>query len=142
LVLIDMQTSPSANTLHLATLFVAALATACSQEAPPASNNAAADDRPLTAAAPIYASMQNACAVCHGPDGAGGPMGPSLDGIEADWNEADLVSFIRDPVPWLGKSARLNEVHSRYPVGMTPPKDMSDKDAALLARWLLAGRPK
>jgi cytochrome c553 len=145
LVLIHMPTFLSPRPFHLAAVLVAALVAACSNEAPPANaggSGGAADTRPLTEAAALYAHQTLMCSICHGADGTGGPMGPSLDGLEADWKEADLAAFLQDPVEWLGKSARLSELHSRYPQGMPKPKDLSDADASLIARWLLAGRPK
>lgn len=137
-----MLKSPSARPFRFAVVLVAALAAACSNEAPPENAGGGADTRPLTEAATLYAHQALMCAICHGADGTGGPMGPGLDGLEADWKEADLAAFLQDPVEWLGKSARLSELHSRYPQGMPKPKDLSDADASLIARWLLAGRPK
>ncbi len=100
----------------------------CSK-APPA---AAADP----AAAKAYA--QAACATCHGPDGAGGPMGPSLRGLDKHWKQADLVDYLTQPAPWIEKSPRLAEQQKRFPMRMPIP-DLSpaqrEQVAALVLSW-------
>lgn len=138
----------SHRTVPIARLAAAALAVAlvaaCGDSSQPPVEVVATgtDTRPVTAGAAVYTTGSYMCVVCHGRNGEGGPMGPSLDGLEADWNEQDLASFLIDPLAWLPKSARLNEIHSRYPQGMPKPNGLSQADAALLARWLLAGRPQ
>lgn len=122
-----------------AALCFAATLTACSggEDADVAD---AGDTRPLSAASTIYHAKQ--CAVCHPLDGTDSMAGPGLAGIHAVWNEDDLTEFLMDPPAYLAKSQRLNELVARYPMPMPVPQGVSEEDANLMARWLLAGRPK
>ncbi|MEZ5979095.1 MAG: c-type cytochrome [Planctomycetota bacterium] len=87
----------------------------------------------------LYSAKQ--CVMCHPADGSGSQLGPGLTGIEEDWNEADLTAFLLDPPGGVAASARLTDLASGYQMHMPKPA-ITAEQAALMARWLLAGRPQ
>ena len=70
-----------------------------------------------------------ACLGCHRIDGAGGAIGPSLDGISQRADFDYVLSVIRDPA-------------NTIPGTLMPVQPMPDREAQRLARYLLSLDPE
>ena len=72
---------------------------------------------------PRPALFDQVCVACHAVGGAGGQVGPALDGVGTRRPAADLDAWLRDP--------------QGYKPGTIMPKvDMSDAQRAELVKWL------
>jgi cytochrome c553 len=69
------------------------------------------------------------CITCHGKDGQGTPMAPSLHGTQPNWTREKLVEYFKNPTQYIQRDARLKEQKKRYsqtmPVyGMLPQAEL------------------
>lgn len=69
------------------------------------------------------------CITCHGKDGQGTPMAPTLHGKGTLWTRETLVEYLKNPTEYIRKDARLKEQKKQYsqtmPVyGMLPPAEL------------------
>lgn len=102
-----------------------------------------AGERPLSDAIELFAGGTSpTCLFCHGESGAGGMMGPALDGLAADWDVDALTQFILEPEKGVAASDRLTDLASRYSMHMPKPAGFTESDARVMARWLLEGMPR
>lgn len=76
------------------------------------------------------------CTACHGPEGQGSFMGPSLGEVAAHWTREELVQFIADPTPFVARDARLKKLAGAYRTPMKP-SPIGQADRELLADFLL-----
>lgn len=129
-----------------ALLFVTAItAAACGGGGDEGATDAGSEpsERPLSDAVALYSGgTQPTCQTCHGTNGAGAMMGPSIDALADHWDTDTLTAFLLDPPAHMAESQRLNELASRYPMPMPKPSGFTESDARVLARWLLAGMPR
>lgn len=95
----------------------------------PASSTASGDG------AALYAKAN--CAMCHGDDRAGKPLGPSLLSLKANWDSAKLAIYLKDPQTYTANDARLSGASGDYSMKM-PPANLSPDEIAVLADWLLS----
>lgn len=86
---------------------------------PPPAAAAAAATRPPTPA--VYTSL---CVACHAVDGAGGNVGPALNGVASRFDRATLERWLRDP-------------QSVKPGTAMPNLGLTDEVRAELVDWLL-----
>jgi mono/diheme cytochrome c family protein len=82
----------------------------------------------------LYAKAN--CAMCHGDDRAGKPLGPSLLSLKDNWDNVKLVSYLKDPQGYTANDERLSGESSKYSMKMSPAK-LSDDEIKQLAAWLL-----
>lgn len=100
-------------------------------------------ERPFSDAVALYnGGTQPTCQTCHGANGQGAMMGPSIDALGEMWEVESLTAFLVDPPAAMAESERLTELAGRYPMPMPKPSGFTDSDARVLARWLLEGMPK
>ncbi len=79
------------------------------------------------------------CAACHGDDGRGTVIGPSLEQVKNQWNADELVRFLQDPGPYLASNARLAELTTRFDVDMPGVQNASQEQTSDLAAFLMRG---
>lgn len=79
------------------------------------------------------------CAACHGDDGRGTLIGPSLEGVHEHWTPDRLFEFLRDPGPELASNPRLGALTSRYEVDMPGVRDATEDETRDLAAFVLHG---
>jgi mono/diheme cytochrome c family protein len=134
--------------LAIACLFAATLATGCSKSSDSSSGSSAATDAAATAvaAAPVASGpvtdadstgmksetaagdplhgkaifAQN-CSTCHGQNGAGGGIGPTLKGEKTRKDDAKTIAWIKNPQP---------------PMPKLWPSPLNDKDVADVAAYV------
>lgn len=58
------------------------------------------------------------CITCHGKDGQGTPIAPSLRGVQAHWTRESLLEYLRNPPAYIQKDARLKEQKKGYSQNM------------------------
>ncbi len=84
----------------------------------------------------LYADL--GCPRCHGFHLEGNRYGPALDRLEEDWDSAETIgTYLRDPQPIVENDPRLSAQDTEYELKMQKVVDASDKDLAVLAKWLL-----
>ena len=86
--------------------------------------------------AELYASA--GCAMCHGADGAGGPLGPELRNLGTHWQAGELAEFLADPMPFVKQDARLAQQAAGYQMPMQPQPTLSLEDREAIAAWVLS----
>ena len=115
---IRQMTATGAKTL-LRTAFVLAVVSACSGEGHE-----------------IY--MSAGCDECHGADLKGTPSsGPTLEGVNRNWDEERLLAYFRDPDSVASTDPRLRELRERFGEGMPPLKLADPVARENLARYVL-----
>jgi mono/diheme cytochrome c family protein len=78
------------------------------------------------------------CSMCHGPDGSGSMLAPTLHGKKGHWVRATLVSYMKDPVGYAEKDPRLKAQAGKYSLPMTSMKMLPQADLERLADHVLA----
>lgn len=76
------------------------------------------------------------CAMCHGQDLNGTPLGPPLKGVKANWDVPKLLAYFKDPATYADNDPRLAANKGKYSVPM-PPQRLPDAELTTLAEWLL-----
>ncbi len=61
----------------------------------------------------------SSCGLCHGMEGAGTQLGPTLQGKKKFWTKEKLVQYLKDPAPYTGKDPRLAEQAKKYSIPMS-----------------------
>jgi|GEM_PF-1868509 len=132
--------------LQLLALFTAAAIASCGGGEEPTTDGGGPDapaERPLSDAVDLYVGgTAPTCQFCHGEQGAGGMMGPSIDALDEHWDVDTLAAFLLDPPSGLAESERLTELAGRYSMPMPKPSGFDESDARVMARWLLEGMPR
>ncbi len=77
------------------------------------------------------------CANCHGPNGVGSPNGPTLVGLERNWDPETLNAFLADPEAWRERVPRLAELARAHRNRMPSFSHLSDRERSKLATHLL-----
>lgn len=91
-----------------------------------------------TASGPPPAYTQAKCNGCHGAEGGGGMLGPSLQGIAEHWTVDDLSAFIANPAPFVAERPRLKEMlEVDYKMPMTANSTLTEDERRALAEWVL-----
>lgn len=80
---------------------------ACSKPAPPAG--------PPDGAALF---REQNCVQCHGPDGSGTNLGPTLHGKQQYWTREKLAAYLLDPQAVIDADPRLQQQAGRYMLPM------------------------
>lgn len=111
--------------------------------AAPASRTVASDE-PATQVrfdnnAPGYrVYRERGCGTCHGADGLGDRMGPSLADVRLHYDTTRLGMYLREPSRLLAEDERLQQLQARYPrVEMPSYPDLGEEDLEALAGFLL-----
>lgn len=99
-----------------------------------ANSTPAAPATPASEGPALYAKAN--CAMCHGDDRAGKPLGPSLLALQQHWTADDLVAYLQDPQGYAEKNPRLLEQKKQYSMKMPAPA-LTPEELQVLARWLL-----
>lgn len=87
---------------------------------------------------PPAAYAQAKCNGCHGAEGGGGMLGPTLQGIADYWTAEELAEFIGNPAPFVDERPRLREMlEIDYKMPMTPNATLTEAERRALAEWVL-----
>jgi mono/diheme cytochrome c family protein len=84
----------------------------------------------------IYRSQ--ACATCHGQEGAGTSFGPTLHGKKGFWTRAALVEYLKDPAAYSQKDPRLSAQAKKFTLPMQRFDKLSPEDLEAVADHVLA----
>lgn len=84
--------------------------------------------------AAIYAKAN--CAMCHGVDRTGKPVGPALLTLKQNWTLGKLEEYLTDPQGFSDSDSRLSEQRQQYTMKMPAP-NISQEERHKLAQWLL-----
>jgi len=95
-----------------------------------------AKDTGAASGAAIYRTQ--ACATCHGDDGAGTPFGPSLQGKKGFWTRAALVAYLKNPIAYAEKDPRLAAQARKFTLPMQRFDQLSESDLEAVADHVLA----
>ena len=80
------------------------------------------------------AYLNAGCPRCHGSDRSGGPQGPPLKGLKANWTREEILLFLKDPAR--NRDARLKALSDRYNAQM-PTFALAEETRRMLADYLL-----
>lgn len=108
----------------------------------PARTTAAAPAQPAVRFdnnAPGYAVYRSrGCQTCHGADGLGSRMGPSLATVRDDYDRARLTAYLHDPASVLDEDPRLQRLQAKYPrVSMPSYPDLQGEELEALLGFVL-----
>jgi mono/diheme cytochrome c family protein len=78
------------------------------------------------------------CAMCHGLEGKGMSLAPTLEGKARHWSRADLLAYLVDPQGFAAKVPRLAEQGKRYSLPMPSYKQLPREDLEALAEHALS----
>jgi mono/diheme cytochrome c family protein len=78
------------------------------------------------------------CAMCHGADGSGSNLAPTIHGKKGFWTRETLVKYMIDPAGYASKDARLKSQAGKYSLPMTSMKMLPKHDLETLADHVLA----
>lgn len=101
---------------------------------------AACSKAPKSSAPPDGAALfvgQN-CSVCHGPDGAGTKLGPTLRGKQPFWTREKLATYLRDPQALIRADERLKTQAEQYSLPMVSFVTLTLEERLALADHVLA----
>lgn len=79
------------------------------------------------------------CSACHGDDGHGTVIGPSLEGARRHWTPEHLTRFLLDPAPELVSDPRLAELTAQYTVDMPGVSQATEEETRDLAAFVIHG---
>jgi mono/diheme cytochrome c family protein len=82
--------------------------------------------------------VNQACATCHGMDGAGSQLGPPLQGQKKFWTREKLVRYLRDPIGFAEKDPRLGEQSKKYMLPMARFDKLTEEELGQIADFVLA----
>lgn len=92
-----------------------------------------------SAGGPPAAYAQAKCNGCHGAEGGGGMLGPTLKGLSEYWTVDDLTEFIANPAPFVADRPRLREMlEIDYKLPMTANATLTESERRALAEWVLS----
>lgn len=77
------------------------------------------------------------CAKCHGPDRQGQRSGPPLVDLSERWDEATLISYLRDPRSFVESNPRLSYLDEQYAIAMPAYDNKPEEDLQKLAQLML-----
>jgi mono/diheme cytochrome c family protein len=77
------------------------------------------------------------CIQCHGNDGAGTNLAPTLHGKQSLWTRAKLAEYIADSPAYAARDARLKEQATHYTIPMTSFPGLSLEQRLALADYVL-----
>jgi mono/diheme cytochrome c family protein len=82
---------------------------------------------------------ERGCQTCHGADGLGSRMGPSLASARLHYDRASLTTYLQDPDAAIAGDERLLELQARFPRVQMPavPADLSEADLQALLGFVL-----
>ncbi len=100
-----------------------------------ACSDAPADSGPLDGAALF---KQQNCVQCHGPDGSGTNLGPTLHGKKVFWTREKLASYLSDPQAVIRGDARLEAQAGQYMLPMVKFVGLTQAQRLALADHVLA----
>lgn len=86
--------------------------------------------------AELYKSQ--ACVTCHAADGAGTVFGPTLRGVSQHWTREKLVEYLKDPLGYAAKDARLSAQAKKYSLPMQRFDKLPPADLDAIAEHVLA----
>jgi mono/diheme cytochrome c family protein len=100
----------------------------------------ACSESPQSSLPPDGAALfrQQNCVVCHGNDGGGTKLGPSLRDKKAFWTRETLAAYIADPPAHAARDERLKQQAARYTIPMTTYPGLSAAQRQALAEHVLA----
>lgn len=94
----------------------------------------AASAAPELDGAAIYTKAN--CAMCHGIDRGGKPMGPALLTLKQNWTVDKLSEYLSDPAGFTANDSRLGAQQQQYSMKMPAP-NITKEERDTLAKWLL-----
>lgn len=99
---------------------------------------ACGDDSPPPLASGPALFEREACTRCHGKNGEGAGLGPTLHGKKAHWTRESLVAYLKDPVGYAKKDPRLAEQGHKFLQPMPTYKLLRPEELERLADHVLA----
>lgn len=78
------------------------------------------------------------CVTCHGANGGGTVLAPSLQGKAQHWTKESLVAYLRDPVGYAKQDERLKQQMKGYSQAMPTYKMLAPAELDALAAHVLA----
>lgn len=106
--------------------FVLLAFAACGDDAPP----------PLASGPELF--EREACTRCHGKNGEGAGLGPTLHGKKVHWTRESLVAYLKDPVGYAKKDPRLAVQGQKFLQPMPTYKLLRPEELERLADHVLA----
>jgi cytochrome c2 len=86
-------------------------------------------------AAEYYVSW--GCDLCHGDDGSGNELGPSLHDLNMRWTAERLSEYLYDPASFRDSDPWFQELETYYPEATMPAYDYPAEQRQALAAWLI-----
>ena len=86
--------------------------------------------------AKLYASL--ACATCHGETGAGGSLVLALAGKREHWTREKLVEYLKDPIGYAARDARLSAQARTYTLPMQRYDKAKPEELLAVADYVLS----
>ena len=83
----------------------------------------------------VYATQ--GCALCHGGDGGGTSLGPTLRGKASHWTREKLVAYLKAPVAYAEADPRLAEQKKRYSLAMRQFDKVPEAELGAVADYVL-----
>lgn len=82
--------------------------------------------------------VEQNCVQCHGRNGEGTQLGPSLTDKRAHWNREQLAAFLADPQAYAARDPRLSEQSQKYLMPMVKFLTLSKEERLAIADYVLA----
>ena len=83
----------------------------------------------------VYAAQ--GCALCHGGDGSGTALGPTLHGKAPHWTRENLVLYLKAPIAYAEKDPRLAEQKKKYSLPMRQFDHVPEAELGAVADYVL-----
>ena len=77
------------------------------------------------------------CIQCHGPDGAGTNLGPTLHGKKQHWTREKLATYLANPQSVIQGDKRLEEQETHFMIKMVPFANLTLEQRLALADHVL-----
>lgn len=116
----------SPHVLAALTVIALLLASSCGDDTPP----------PFASGPVLF--EREACTRCHGKNGEGAGLGPTLHGKKEHWTRESLVAYLKDPVGYAKKDPRLAVQGQKFLQPMPTYKLLRPEELERLADHVLA----
>ncbi len=100
---------------------------------------AACSEEPAHSGPPDGAALfkQQNCVTCHGPDGDGTNLGPTLRGKKVFWTREKLAGYLSDPQSVIRGDERLETQAGKYMLPMVKFVGLTQEQRLALADFVL-----
>lgn len=78
------------------------------------------------------------CVTCHGAQGEGSALAPTLRGAKSRWKRDDLIEYLKDPQRYAAQDPRLASQGGNYSLAMPTYGMLAPADLEQLAEFVLA----